>query len=140
MRIVLLLLALASASAMAVDQSPVDMLSARSGLPKNNVSALLADCGANQTSINFCAWRDQIIAEQDLQHSVAKQEAAAPNCKAALDKKLAIWKKNRDLICRKSARNEWGSGSMQATAQAICATVETKRMTHEMQGVKAATR
>ncbi|MDR6496768.1 hypothetical protein J2797_006695, partial [Paraburkholderia terricola] len=28
---------------------------------------MLANCDANQTSLNFCAWRDKVIAEQKLQ-------------------------------------------------------------------------
>jgi hypothetical protein len=31
---------------------------------------MLANCDANQTSLNFCAWRDRVVAEQKLQDVV----------------------------------------------------------------------
>ncbi|AYZ62417.1 DUF1311 domain-containing protein [Burkholderia multivorans] len=125
------LLLLASATAFA-EQTPADEISARSGLPASEVSALLADCESNQTSMNFCAWRDQIVAERELQHVVDRQASEHPERKAALDAKIAKWKKARDASCEKSARKEWGEGSMRPAAQAICATASTKKMTKRL--------
>lgn len=62
----LILIVLASTNAFA-GQTTADEISARSGLPASEVNALLADCDSNQTSMNFCAWRDQIVAERELQ-------------------------------------------------------------------------
>ena len=31
---------------------------------------MLANCDANQMSLNFCAWRDRVVAEQKLQNVV----------------------------------------------------------------------
>ncbi|KUZ74714.1 hypothetical protein WI36_14780 [Burkholderia ubonensis] len=126
-----LLLLVASATAFA-EQTPADEISARSGLPASEVSALLADCESNQTSMNFCAWRDQIVAERELQHVVDRQVSEHPERKAALDAKIAKWKKARDASCEKSARKEWGEGSMRPAAQAICATASTKKMTKRL--------
>ncbi|KUZ70564.1 lysozyme inhibitor LprI family protein [Burkholderia ubonensis] len=126
-----LLLLVASATALA-EQTPADEISARSGLPASEVSALLADCESNQTSMNFCAWRDQIVAERELQHVVDRQASEHPERKAALDAKIAKWKKARDASCEKSARKEWGEGSMRPAAQAICATASTKKMTKRL--------
>ncbi|MFA8326441.1 lysozyme inhibitor LprI family protein [Burkholderia ubonensis] len=126
-----LLLLVASATAFA-EQTPADEISARSGLPASEVSALLADCESNQTSMNFCAWRDQIVAERELQHVVDRQASEHPERKAALDAKIAKWKKARDASCEKSARKEWGEGSMRPAAQAICATASTKKMTKRL--------
>ncbi|AOI73641.1 lysozyme inhibitor LprI family protein [Burkholderia ubonensis] len=125
------LLLLASATAFA-EQTPADEISARSGLPASEVSALLADCDSNQTSMNFCAWRDQIVAERELQQVVDQQISEHPERKAALDAKIAKWKKARDASCEKSARKEWGEGSMRPAAQAICATASTKKMTKRL--------
>ncbi|KUZ64720.1 hypothetical protein WI38_31025 [Burkholderia ubonensis] len=125
------LLLLASATAFA-EQTPADEISARSGLPASEVGALLADCESNQTSMNFCAWRDQIVAERELQHVVDRQVSEHPERKAALDAKIAKWKKARDASCEKAARKEWGDGSMRPAAQAICATASTKKMTKRL--------
>ncbi|KVK86789.1 hypothetical protein WJ47_07715 [Burkholderia ubonensis] len=130
-KLAFLLLLLASATAFA-EQTPADEISARSGLPASEVSALLADCDSNQTSMNFCAWRDQIVAERELQQVVDQQVSEHPERKAALEAKIAKWKEARDASCEKSARKEWGEGSMRAAAQAICATASTKKMTKRL--------
>lgn len=128
---------LASAHAFA-QQTPADEIAARSGLPASEVAALLAECDANQTSMNFCAWRDQIVAERDLQQVIARQESEHPERKAALEARVARWKKARDASCEKSAIKEWGDGSMRPAAQSICATAATKKMTKRLS--KRATR
>ncbi|MBO7755566.1 lysozyme inhibitor LprI family protein [Burkholderia pseudomallei] len=125
------LLLLASANAFA-EQTPADEISARSGLPASEVSALLADCDSNQTSMNFCAWRDQLVAERELQQVVDQQISEHPERKTALEAKVAKWKKARDASCEKSARKEWNDGSMRPAAQAICATASTKKMTKKL--------
>ncbi|MBA9897278.1 lysozyme inhibitor LprI family protein [Burkholderia cepacia] len=125
------MLLVVSAAAVA-DQSPADEISARSGLPASEVTALLNNCDGSQTSMNFCAWRDQIVAERELQQVVDKQVAEHPERKIGLEAKLAKWKKARDTSCEKSARKEWGDGSMRPAAQAICATAATKRMTKRL--------
>ncbi|KVT77573.1 hypothetical protein WK56_00695 [Burkholderia ubonensis] len=130
-KLAFLLLLLASATAFA-EQTSADEISARSGLPASEVSALLADCDSNQTSMNFCAWRDQIVAERELQQVVDQQVSEHPERKAALEAKIAKWKKARDASCEKSARKEWGEGSMRAAARAICATASTKKMTKRL--------
>ncbi|WP_179403149.1 lysozyme inhibitor LprI family protein [Burkholderia guangdongensis] len=124
-------LLLASASAFA-GQTPAQEISARSGLPASEVDALLSDCDANQTSMNFCAWRDQLVAERELQQVVDRQSSEHPERKAALDAKMAKWRKARDASCQRAARKEWGNGSMRPAAQAVCATAATKKMTKRL--------
>jgi uncharacterized protein YecT (DUF1311 family) len=130
-KLVLGLVVLASAHAFA-EQTPADEISARSGLPASEVNALLADCDSNQTSMNFCAWRDQLAAERKLQQVIEQREREHPEHKAALDARIAKWKKARDASCEKSARKEWDGGSMRPAAQAICATAATKKMTKKL--------
>ncbi|KDR28343.1 MULTISPECIES: lysozyme inhibitor LprI family protein [Caballeronia] len=125
------LLLMMSAAARA-DQTPADEIAARSGLPASEVGALLNNCDSSQTSMNFCAWRDQIVAERDLQQVVEKQIGEHPERKAALEAKIANWRKARDESCEKSARREWGNGSMRPAALAICATAATKKMTKKL--------
>lgn len=128
----LLWMLLVVSGAAVADQSPADEISARSGLPASEVTALLNNCDESQTSMNFCAWRDQIVAERELQQVVDKQVAEHPERKIGLEAKVAKWKKARDMSCEKSARKEWGDGSMRPAAQAICATAATKRMTKRL--------
>jgi uncharacterized protein YecT (DUF1311 family) len=109
--------------------SPVDEMAARSGLPASEVAALLANCDASQTSMNFCAWRDQLVAEQNLQLAVSRMEAQSPACKNRLEKQIPRWTRQRDLDCQKGARQDWGNGSMHQAAQTICLTKETERIT-----------
>lgn len=130
-KLILTLLILTSARAFA-GPTPADEISARSGLPASEVNALLANCDSNQTSMNFCAWRDQIVAERELQRVVEQRESEHPERKLALEARVAQWKKARDASCEKSARDEWDGGSMQPAAQAICATAATKRMMKEL--------
>ncbi|WP_415113258.1 lysozyme inhibitor LprI family protein [Paraburkholderia sp.] len=107
---------------------PIDEIANRSGLPASEVSAILSNCEANQTSMNFCAWRDQLVAEQKLEHVVEATAGSSTACKTALQKKIAAWKKRRDANCSKSASREWGNGSMLPTAVAMCKTAATDRM------------
>jgi uncharacterized protein YecT (DUF1311 family) len=124
----LLLLALFSLSVHAADFNAVDALSERSKLPASEVSALLADCDANQTSTNFCSWRDQLVAEHDLQILVDEKSAASATCKSSLDAEISAWRKRRDTSCEKTAQKQYAGGSMLPAAKAICATAETRRM------------
>ncbi|MEK6424912.1 MAG: lysozyme inhibitor LprI family protein [Burkholderia gladioli] len=116
-----------SASALA-GPSPEDELAARSGLPASRIQALLQDCDANQTSMNFCAWRTQLVAERDLQQAVDRHIAAHPDRKRAFESKIARWKQARDASCDKSARQAWGDGSMLPMARATCAAAATTAM------------
>lgn len=108
-------------------------LSQRSGLPKAELSSLLADCNANQQNMHFCAWRDQIAADKAFGRALADKQQKTPQCKTSMDTKVASWVKSRDHSCEKSAMTEWGEGSMRSTAQAICVTAETVRMTKRLE-------
>jgi uncharacterized protein YecT (DUF1311 family) len=111
-------------------------LSQRSGLPEAELNSLLADCNANQQSIYFCAWRDQIAADKAFGRALSDKQQKNLQCKTSMETKVANWKKSRDLSCEKSATQEWGEGSMKPTAQAICVTVETVRMTKRLEHMK----
>lgn len=90
---------------------------------------MLSNCDANQTSLNFCAWRDRVVAEQKLQDVVKNKTAEFPACKARLENKIAAWTKRRDASCKKSTEAENGGGSIVPTEFAACQTAETERMT-----------
>ncbi|MFM0472301.1 lysozyme inhibitor LprI family protein [Paraburkholderia strydomiana] len=123
------MLALACSSAFAHADDPADVISKQSGLPSSEVQGMLANCDANQTSMNFCAWRDRVVAEQRLQDAVAEKEKKFPGCKASLERKIAAWKKRRDASCKKSAEAENGGGSIVPMEIAACQAAETDRMT-----------
>ncbi|MCC8394294.1 lysozyme inhibitor LprI family protein [Paraburkholderia sp. MMS20-SJTR3] len=128
MKYLTLALVLVGACASALAADPVEEIAKRSGLPASEVTATLADCEANQTSMNFCAWRDQIVSEQKLELAVAAKAGSSAACEKALKKKIAVWKKRRDAECSRSASRQWGGGSMLPTAAATCKTAETDRM------------
>ena len=82
--------------------------------------------------MNFCAWRDQIVAERELQKVVEQREREHPERTAGLEARIAKWKSARDASCEKSARREWDGCSMRPAAQAICAAAATKKMTKKL--------
>jgi len=127
--------AFAATAAVAADFDPAAELAQRSKLPASEVAALLATCessNASQMAINFCAWRDLVVAEHSLQLVVDSRSAQTPRCADALAKKLTAWKRRRDAGCEKSAKSEYEGGSMLPTAIAMCETEETQRMTKKM--------
>lgn len=129
MKVALLTLALACSTALAATVDPADVISRQSGLPAMEVQGMLADCDANQMSLNFCAWRDRVVAEQKLQDAVDDKAAKSPGCKARLENKIAAWKKRRNASCKKSAEAENGGGSIVPMEIAACEAAETDRMT-----------
>lgn len=110
-------------------QTIVDEISQRSGMPASDVNALLADCKASQTAINICAWRDQIEAERKLQRAVATKGTMNVGCPQPMDAHLSAWKTQRDQACARSAKKQYGGGSMQQAAQTMCVTAAIKQMT-----------
>jgi uncharacterized protein YecT (DUF1311 family) len=79
--------------------------------------------------LNFCAWRDRVIAEQKLQDAIDDKVAKSPGCKARLENRIAAWKKRRDASCKKSAEAENGGGSIVPMEIAACQAAETNHMT-----------
>lgn len=103
-------------------------LSRRSGMEKAELKSLLADCSASQQSMYFCAWRDQIEANQKLGLILAERAQKSPKCKPTLKSKVSRWEQIRDQSCNKSAKRQWGEGSMKPTAEAMCIAAETEKM------------
>lgn len=124
-----LLLALLSVSARLAAQTLTAELAERTGMRPSEVTALLAACDASPTSMRFCAWRDQLAAERTLAHTIDDKRSSSPKCAAALEQKVAAWRKRRDAMCRESAERLWGAGPMLSAATAMCATDRTKQMT-----------
>ena len=103
-------------------------LSQRSGIAESELGGLLANCDASQTSMNFCHWRDQIVAERGLNRAVADKVAQLPKCSGAIESKLTAWRWSRDTGCEKSATKDYGGGSMKPMVQAMCMQAETLKM------------
>ncbi|MFM0094169.1 DUF1311 domain-containing protein [Paraburkholderia nemoris] len=136
MKRALFVLALACSPAFAAAPDPADVISQQSGLPASEVQGMLANCDANQMSLNFCAWRDRVVAEQKLQDVVGDKSAKFPNCKARLEKKIAAWKKRRDASCKKSVEAKNGGGSIVPMEIAACQAAETDRMTKVIASIR----
>lgn len=139
-RLPVLLCAFIVTSAVAAEFDPAAELAQRSKLPASEVTALLATCessNATQMSINFCAWRDLLVAEHQLQDVVDRRGVQTPQCADMLAKKLSAWRKKRDLGCEKSAKLDYEGGSMLPTAIAMCETAEAQLMTKKISSHKA---
>ena len=111
-------------------------LSNKSGLPSGDLSKILSDCSGSQQNMYFCAWRDQIGASLELDRVLANKHQQFPKCKAFMSSKVEKWARSRDISCAKSATNEFGQGSMKPTAQAMCVTAETVKMTKRLERLK----
>ena len=93
----------------------------RSGLSQDELRIMFADCSANQQTITFCAWRDQVAAEIDLQKTLSRVKAQSPVCGNRLARKASLWKRRRDSLCNDDAAKEFGGGSNEAAARSQCA-------------------
>jgi uncharacterized protein YecT (DUF1311 family) len=125
-----------SDSAVQGNATVVNELSERSKIPESELNTLLADCNASQQSMYFCGWRDRISADRALKQALADREQARPECKAALEAKVAKWEQRRDRSCDRSAKKQWGEGSMAPTAKLLCVTAETTRKTRLLERSK----
>lgn len=93
----------------------------RSRLTPDVVRDILSDCAANQQSITFCAWRDQIEAEATLSNKVSVAVARFPFCGDSLNRSISLWRKRRDSLCKVDAAKEYGGGSNESAAFSQCA-------------------
>ncbi|MFM0738150.1 lysozyme inhibitor LprI family protein [Paraburkholderia xenovorans] len=123
------------ASLHAATTNVVDEIVSRSGLNASEVAALLANCDASQTSMNFCAWRDRLVAEQDLQRAISSKTDSF-SCKARLEKRVSKWITQRDRACQIGAQRDWGNGSERQAAQTVCVTEATARITGKVKSFR----
>jgi hypothetical protein len=111
-------------------------LSARTHITKAELQTLLSHCDADQQSMTLCTYRDFEAANLTLKRLVAEKEVSLPACKAFIENKVILWKKMRDQGCERSAAKDYDQGSIQPMAQAMCATVETKKMQRWINAIK----
>jgi uncharacterized protein YecT (DUF1311 family) len=122
-------------AAFAAHPDPADVIAKQSGIPPEEVRSTLSQCGSgneDQTTLNFCSWRDLVVAEQRLQDQVDARGRRRPECVAPLKAKVDAWKPKRDASCKRSASKQWGNGSFLPTAIAMCEQAETEHMTREI--------
>ena len=135
-----LILCVATTSTIATEATHVDPLtqqrtavlvelSQRSGLSGSELAKILSDCNGTQQSLYFCAWRDQIGSTLALQRVLSDKHLKFPTCKAFMNSKVESWTSSRDRSCARSAKKEFGEGSMKPTAQAMCVTAGIIKMT-----------
>jgi uncharacterized protein YecT (DUF1311 family) len=108
-------------------------LSQRSGLSIDNLQNLLADCDADQQSMYFCAYSDEVVADLKLQHTLSLKQQQLPHCQTKLLDQVESWENKRDSSCAQSAAKEWGDGSMKPTAELVCSTAETNRFEKQLE-------
>jgi hypothetical protein len=101
-------------------------MSRRSDISEAELKQRLKSCDADQQSMYFCAFRDFVDADIQLERIAAEQTRRHPECKVPLEHQLHDLKQQRDSACAKSAEDEYGAGSMTQTALAICASSSTK--------------
>lgn len=111
-------------------------LSERSAIPREEIVAVVQDCDANQMSMNFCAWRDQISAERELDRVVADKIARRPECRGALETYLATRRRDFASGCERSADAEYGEGSIKPMMRAMCMQAEIAETTKQVARMK----
>jgi hypothetical protein len=123
-------------SASASSFNPAAELAKRTGLSVGEIETLVKDCDANQTSMNVCAWYDQVKAEHHLQMALKVKRAACPHCRDLSESSIADWQRQRDHICKETAQREWSNGSMEPAAESMCITADTKKKIEDISAKK----
>jgi hypothetical protein len=107
-------------------------MSRRSAVPEAELKQRLTNCDADQQSVYFCALRDFIAVDLELDRIAAEQARRHPECKEALEHQLRDLKQERDGACAKSADEEYGAGSIAQTAIAVCASSSTRPLIDQL--------
>jgi hypothetical protein len=107
-------------------------MSRRSAVPEAELKQRLTSCDADQQSMYFCALRDFITVDLQLDRIAAEQARRHPECRDPLERQLRDLKRERYSACAKSAEAEYGSGSMAQTAVAVCASSSTKPLIEQV--------
>lgn len=111
----------------------------RSGLSESELRHLLENCDLNQQALYFCAFRDFVARDLELQHVRAEKERQLPLCKDQIDRRVTELARARDETCRSTADEESGDGSMNLQTRALCASSTTERLAQRLQGVTTCT-
>jgi hypothetical protein len=88
----------------------------------------------------FCAYRDLVAADLTIQRAAEERVRRSPDCKENLYSELKRIERNRDDSCAKSAAEDFGGGSMEPTARAICAAAATNEILEKMRAVTCSER
>jgi uncharacterized protein YecT (DUF1311 family) len=115
------------------DQTPAEEIAARSRLPLKEVQATLAHCDDQpEKNMDFCAWRDLVVAEHALQKVVDQKISRHPKRKREIEASIERWKKRNYAECEKQAHHDWAGGSFEVTAAVVCEVIGTQDKTKEM--------
>jgi hypothetical protein len=107
-------------------------MSRRSAVPEAELNQRLTNCNADQQSLYFCALRDFVAVDLELDRLAAEQAHRHPECKEAFEHQLRDLKQKRDGACAKSANEEYGAGSVAQTAIAVCASNSTRPLIDQL--------
>lgn len=100
-------------------------LSRRSGVSPTELQRMLSDCELNQLNMNFCAYRDAVVADLQLRHAAEQRIRQQPECQTSFDKQLDAWRKSMVDSCEKSSTRKFAGGSMRPMVAAACQADET---------------
>jgi hypothetical protein len=110
-------------------------MSRRSTVPEPELQQRLTHCDADQQSAYFCAFRDFIAADLQLDRAAAEQARRHPECRQSIAHRLLTLRHERDSTCAKSARKDYGGGSMEQTATASCAARSTASLIEQFRAM-----
>lgn len=131
----MLSLLISSVQAWASDAS-LQELSIRSGLSRDQLQEFISNCDANQMSMYFCAWNDEIASEQKLKQRLTDKLQNHPACQAKVTKLAKQWLAKENKRCEKSSKEEWSNGSMQPTAHVTCLDQKVQSKITAVEGLK----
>lgn len=109
----------------------------RSGLSESELRDLVANCDLNQQTLYFCAFRDFVARDLQLEHARAEKEGQLPLCGAEIGRRLAALARARDEKCQSAADEEAGEGSMNLQARAVCASSMTEHLIQRLEGLSS---
>jgi hypothetical protein len=112
---------LAATAQATIEERAIQQLIHRSAMPEAEVRSLLANCDASQLSINFCTWRDALVAEVRLDDaSTAATATRLRGCKSRIDRRIADVKSRTESACAAAAEREAAGGSIKPAVVAAC--------------------
>ena len=124
----------------AVGERAIQQLIHRSAMPEAEVRSLLANCDASQLSINFCTWRDALVAEVRLDDAwAAATSARLRGCKSRIDRRIADVKSRAESACAAAAEREAAGGSIKPAVVAACRQDAYDRARVRLERMKACT-
>jgi uncharacterized protein YecT (DUF1311 family) len=114
----------------------VAVLSMHSWISETEVRKLLACCGKNKLSRDFCSYHDTIAADLKFKKVILQKKLQLPACKSEIDAKIVLWEKIRDQGCE-NATKKYAGGSIRPMLQTMCIRIETRKMIKKLENINS---